>query len=263
MARLTGQRALVTGASSGIGRALAVELARRGADLIVTARRADRLEELATQLRADPGVQVQVEPLDLAVPGAAAELARRIEAADLQVDLLINNAGLGPHRPFVDTPLERLQTTIQVNVVALVELTRLLVPGMVARSRGRVMNVASIGAWLPVPSYALYAGTKALVRNFTEALAAELKGTGVRAIVVCPGGTRTEFMAANDEALNRFGDLVSMSAERCARIAVSRMLRGRRTVVTGFFNAVGMTLLRLVPRRWMPFFGRLVGMAVD
>jgi uncharacterized protein len=263
MTRLKGQRALVTGASSGIGRALAVELARLGADLVITARREERLEELAAQLRAEVGVQVHVEPLDLAAPGAAAELVRRVDAAGLQIDLLINNAGLGPHRPFVDTPWDRLHMMLQVNVMALVELTRLLVPAMVSRGRGRVMNVASIGAFLPVPSYAVYGGTKALVRNFTEALDAELKGTGVRAIVVCPGGTRTEFMTVNDEALNRLGDLASMSAERCARIAVRKMLRGRRTVVTGFFNALGMVLLRLVPRRWMPFFGRLVGMAVD
>jgi short-subunit dehydrogenase len=252
--RLEGQRALVTGASSGIGAALARLLAREGADLVITARRRDRLQELARQLVEDEGVQVQVEDLDLAQPDAALELVARTEGSGKAVDVLVNNAGFGVHDEFVNVPWERYADMLQLNVVALTCLTRHIVPEMVARRRGHVMNVASIGAYLPTPDLAVYAATKAYVRNFTEALGYELRDTGVKAISVCPGATKTEFSQAANQEITRSGQLVMMTAERCARIALRKMLRGRRNVVTGSLNALGMWLLRLVPRALQPWF---------
>ena len=240
MAALTGRTALVTGASSGIGEAIARELTGMGADVILVARREDRLQRLADELRSGPGVEVHVMPSDLARPTAAADLIGQIADADLAVDILINNAGFGHHQDFLASDWQRQLDMMQVNMVSLTHLTHLLTPAMVERGWGHVMNVASIGAYLPVPGFALYSATKAYVRNFTEGLDAELSGTGVHAIAICPGGTKTEFMEVAGESMSRIGELASMSAGRCARISVARMLAGRRTVVTGYSNAFGM-----------------------
>lgn len=247
-----GRRALVTGASSGIGASLARQLAARGASLVLTARREDRLVQLAEELGKAHGVDVRVVPGDLSQPGAAATLYERTEGEGLPIDVLVNNAGLGSWRTFVAATWEMHQTVIQVNLSALTQLTRLFVPRMLERRRGHVMNVASIGAYTPCPNFAVYAATKAYVRNFTEALDYELRGTGVRAISICPGGTKTEFFIVSGQRIKASGERMMMSAERCAAIAVRKMLSGRRNVVTGWLNALGMWLLRLVPRFWMP-----------
>lgn len=250
--RLTGQRALVTGASSGIGKEIARRLAREGANLVLTARRRERLEELARELEAAHGIKVAVEAIDLSTPDAAAALYERTEGKGLAVDVLVNNAGFGDYEDFLAAPWSRYAEMLQLNVVALTQLTRLFLPRMVERSHGHVMNVASVGAYIPTPQFAVYAASKAYVRNFTEALDYELKGTGVRAISVCPGGTRTEFLDAAGQVLKSSGEMAMMSAERCADIAVRAMLRGRRNIVTGFMNALSMWLLRFVPRAWLP-----------
>jgi short-subunit dehydrogenase len=249
---LKGRRALVTGASSGIGLELARQLARRGADLVLTARREQRLNELAAELKAKHGVDVRVVAADLAAPGAAEAIYARTEGEGLAVDILVNNAGLGSWKAFADEPWETLAGLIQVNVTALTRLTHLFVPRMVSRGRGNVMNVASIGAFTPTPWFAVYTATKAYVLDFTEALDHELKGTGVRACCVCPGGTATEFLDTAGQKLKSGRGGLLMPADRCAEIAVDKMLAGRRTVVTGFTNALGMWLLRFLPRRWIP-----------
>lgn len=250
--RLAGQRALVTGASSGIGAWLARVLAEEGANLVITARRKDRLEALAGELRTKHGVEVRVEDADLADPAAAESLFARTEGAGLAIDLLINNAGLGSWMPFAQVGWEKQQQLLQVNVVSLTRLTHLFLPPMLQRRHGWIMNVASIGAFVPTPNFAVYTASKAYVRDMTEALDYELSGSGVRACVVCPGGTATEFLDAADQKLKGGGEKYLMSAETCARIAVKKMLRGRRTIITGFGNALGMWLLRFVPRRWLP-----------
>ena len=261
MAELSGQTALVTGASSGIGAAIARELAQRGAGVILAARRRDRLEALADELKDQ--VPVHVEAIDLGNPGSPAVLVERLGEAGLQVDILINNAGFGTHHDFAGSEWERQRGMVQVNLVSLTELTHRLLPAMVERGRGHVMNIASIAAFLPVPEFAVYGATKAFVRNFTEALDWELKGTGVRAMAVSPGGTRTEFMEVAGNKLTRIGLMASMSAQQCARIAVHKMLGGRRGLVTGLINAIGMWLLRFAPRSLMPFFGKhVMGLAM-
>ncbi len=261
---LRGRRALVTGASSGIGLEIARQLARRGADLVLTARREDRLSALAAELRAQHGVDVRVVPADLAAPDAAVALYARTEGEGLPVDILVNNAGLGAWKAFADAPWETTASLLQVNVTALTQLTRLFVPRMIARRRGHVMNVASIGAYTPTPWFAVYAASKAYVRNFTEALDHELQGTGVRACCVCPGGTATGFLDQAGQQLKSGRGALLMPASRCAEIAVDKMLGGRRTVVTGFSNALGMWLLRFVPRRWIPAIAdRAMRLAVE
>lgn len=261
--KLSGWRALVTGASSGIGASIAAELALRGADLVLTARREDRLRALADELARRHGVDVRVVAADLAQPQAAAELFARTEGEGLAIDVLVNNAGLGSWRGFQATSWETLATVLEVNVVSLTHLTHLFLPKMVERRRGHVMNVSSIGAYSPCPSFAVYTASKVYVRNFTESLDAELGGSGVRAICVCPGGTTTEFTEVAGQRLKPRAKALMMSADECAAIAVDKMLAGRRTVITGFLNALGMWLLRFVPRAWMPWFAaRTMGATV-
>jgi short-subunit dehydrogenase len=262
--RLSGQRALVTGASSGIGLELARVLAEEGAHLVLVARRADRLEALAAELKQKHGVDARVVPVDLQQPDAAKELFDKTEGAGLAIDVLVNNAGFGNYDDFTAIPWEKHATMLQVNVIALTQLSWLFLPKMVERRHGYLMNVASIGAYLPCPTFAVYAASKAYVRNVTEAIAYELKRTGVRAISVCPGGTTTEFLDAANQQLKPGASLAMMSAERCARIAVKKMLGGRRNVVTGFLNSLGMWALRFVPRGMYAWLGAVsMGAAVD
>jgi len=185
------QTALITGASSGIGAAFAREFAARGAHLIIVARRLDRLETLAEEIRALHTVEVTVIDADLSKSNGAAGLAKKIGSA--KVDILVNNAGFGHIGLVADEDLGVLTDEITLNVLALTQLTNIFVPGMVGRKVGTIINVASTAAYQPIPNMAIYAATKAYVLSFTEALWGELEGTGVKALALCPGGTATEF----------------------------------------------------------------------
>jgi len=244
---LRGQTALVTGASSGIGAEFARQLAAAGADVVLVARRADRLDELAGSLTTRFGVTATTISADLAAQGASEKLAAEIAARGLTIDVLVNNAGFATHGAFVDEDLARIHDEMALNVVTVVELTRLLLPGMVERRRGTVVNVASTGAFQPVPTMAVYGATKAFVLSFTEALWGELEGTGVRALALCPGATETEFF---DVA----GADAQVGAERqpvdeVVRIALASVEKGRPSVVTGTRNALAARLPRLLSRR--------------
>ncbi len=258
MVDLKGMRAIVTGASSGIGEQLARQLAARGVNLVITARRTDRLDALATDLRARHAVEVDVVSLDLGRPDAPAELFARTEGAGKAVDILLNNAGFGTQDAFVEIPWERVREQLQLNVVSLTELTQLFAKAMLARGRGWVLNVASIGAYMPVPDYATYAAGKAYVRNFTEALAHELRGTPVRVCCLCPGGTATEFMAVSGQELPSALKVTLMSPERCARIGLDALFAGRRNIIAGWMNSIGMWALRFAPRRLIVRIAALV-----
>ena len=255
--RLKGKRALVTGASSGLGAELARTLAAEGANLVIVARREARLAGLKDEIEAAHGVEVHVEVLDLTQPDAAVTLHGRTEGADLAIDVLVNNAGFGDYRNFLEIEWDRHAGMIQLNVTVLTQLTHLFLPQMIARGHGHVMNIASMAAYLPSPRFAAYAASKAYVRDFTEAIDYELGGTGVRAICICPGGTRTEFLEQAGQTLKRSGELAMMTAARCAQIAVDKMLAGRRTVITGFTNVLSSFFLRFVPRRWLPAIAKL------
>ncbi|WP_439108170.1 SDR family NAD(P)-dependent oxidoreductase [Congregibacter sp.] len=190
--------ALVTGASAGIGEELAKVHAENGGDLILVARRKERLEEIAEELRAEHGVQVQVIAADLAKPGAAEQLMADVGALGVSVDVLINNAGFGGHGKFHESGLERDQRMMQLNMVALTELSYYFAQGMVERGEGKILNVGSTAGFLPGPLQAVYYASKAYVNSFSQAMANELEGTGVTVTVLCPGPVITEFQEAAD-----------------------------------------------------------------
>ena len=240
--------ALVTGASSGIGAALARRLARDGMHLGLVARRADRLESLATELRAAHRIEADVLPSDLTRPGAVAALLDELGRRDLAVDWLVNNAGYGTLGPFHTLPVEGELDEIALNVEALVELTGRLLPAMVRRGRGVVMNVASVGAYLPMPGMATYTATKAFVLSFSEAIAVELADTGVRVLCVCPGVTRTEFQARANVDVSYVPGLLQQTADEVADESVRAVGHGA-VVVNGLVNRVTLGALKFVPHR--------------
>ncbi len=242
--------ALVTGASSGIGAELARELVRHGHDVVLTARRAPELEALAAELRA-AGAVATVVPKDLGVPGAARELALELDARGLQVDVLINNAGFGDVGAFVREDPDRIDAMLQLNVVALTALTRALLPGMVARGHGRVMLVSSTAGFLPGPNMAAYCASKAYVLSLGEALARELRGTGVTLTTLCPGATHSGFATASGaESLPLFTSSVvpKMSSASVARAGYDAMTRGTPVLVTGIMNKLVAYSGRVLPR---------------
>ena len=244
---MPGDIALVTGASSGIGEALARRIARDGRRVALVARRRDRLDALAAELRERHRIDVDVLPADLTAPGAVQALVDELGRQELTVDWLVNNAGFGTYGKFQDLPVARELEEIRLNVDALVELTGRLLPGMVSRGRGFVMNVASVGAFVPSPMMATYTATKAFVLSFTETIDAELAGTGVRALCVCPGFTRTEFQSHVDIDTSQVPSMAWMTADEVADEAV-RAAGGGGVLVNGAMNRALTTLLKFVPR---------------
>ncbi|MBM7506100.1 SDR family NAD(P)-dependent oxidoreductase [Agromyces aurantiacus] len=249
--------ALVTGASSGLGELIAERLAERGADLVLVARRRDRLDALAARLAERHGTRSTVIEADLARPGAAAEVWSRLEGAT--PDTLVNAAGFATHGAFAAEHPDRIRDEVTVNVTALVELTRAALPAMLADGHGAIVNIASTASFQPVPGMAVYAATKTFVRELTEAIAHEVRGSGVKVIALCPGATRTEFfdVVGNPEAA------VGTPAEPAEVVdALLRALDRDRTpsvLVTGFANRLGAALARLAPNRLlMPIAARAV-----
>jgi short-subunit dehydrogenase len=240
---------LVTGASSGIGVEIARELARRGYGVTLTARRKDRLVELARELSDGHGIRAETVACDLSSAAARKRMVQTIEGRGLDVDVLVNNAGFGSAGRFQDLDADDELRMVRTNVEAVVDLCSTYVPGMVARGRGAILNVASVAAYQPVPRQATYAATKAFVLSFTEGLHVDLKGTGVTATALCPGPTKTEFgdAAGIPDELFEIPGLV-YTAEEMAVAGVRAMERGRRAVVPGATNLVGAVGGRLMPR---------------
>lgn len=240
--------ALVTGASVGIGRELARILAREGHDLVIVARDAERLDALADELRQRHGVSVRVIAKDLARPGAASALHRELAAAAVTLEVLVNNAGVGAAGAFAKTPLPRDLELMQLNMVALTELTKLVLGEMVERGRGRILNVASTAAFQPGPYMATYYASKAYVLSFSEALAAELEGKGVSVTALCPGPTRTEFQRRAGLHDSAFAMMGMMDPGPVAEAGYRAMRAGRRLAIPGLRNRLGAFLVRLTPR---------------
>jgi short-subunit dehydrogenase len=241
--------ALITGASAGIGLDLATCFAADKHDLVVVARRADRLNELAENLQAAHGIRVTVLTADLARPDVALEVFQKTEELGIQVDFLVNNAGLGTHGKFWELDPQREVDQIQVNVTSLVHLTRLYLPGMVARRQGRVLNIASTAGFQAGPFMATYFATKAFVVSFTEALAVELKGTGVTATAHCPGATLTEFaQVAGTENTRLFQRPGVATSQEVAVDAYRAMHKGQTVKVHGLINKLGVFGTRFAPR---------------
>jgi short-subunit dehydrogenase len=240
--------ALITGASAGIG----IELARMLAvnhDLILTARREDQLRALAEELKRLHGATCHAFSADLALPDAPRTLAATVAAANLTVDVLVNNAGFGDLGAFATADLTKNLRMIQVNVTALTELTGLFLPGMVERNRGRILNVGSVAGFQPGPFMATYYATKAFVNSFSEALHSELRGTGVSVTVLCPGPVATEFASvAGFGPTSMFSPGRALTAWAVAEAGIRAMMAGRRMVVPGLRNRLMLFAERFTPR---------------
>ncbi|MEO5559507.1 MAG: SDR family oxidoreductase [Dokdonella sp.] len=244
--------ALVTGASAGIGAAFARELAARGYALALTARRADRLDELAEELRAKHHVDVQCIPCDLADPKAPQFLEGEIASRGLVIDTLINNAGYGVTGTFLTQPWQVHADFIQVLMTAPAELCYRLLPGMRARGRGRIINVASLAGLLPAPAgHTLYAASKAYLIKFSQALALENRAHGVNVCALCPGFTLSEFhdVTGTREQMKRMPGWLWMAAEPVVRDALDAVERGRVVRVSGRVNRTIKRLFELLPDR--------------
>src|SRR5215469_17755980 len=239
---------LITGASGGIGYELAKLFARDHHNLILVARSREKLAQVATELRA-LGAPVPTYALDLAAPSASKFLLEQVQSAGLIVDILVNNAGFGALGEFAEMPEEQIFGQIQLNIVALTELTRLFLPLMLARRSGRILNVASTAGFQPGPLMAVYYATKAYVISFTEAISNELKGSGINVICFCPGATATEFAKRADMEKSRLFKLGAMSSAAVARAAYAALLLHRRgMVIPGFMNKLLLQSLRVSPR---------------
>jgi short-subunit dehydrogenase len=249
--KLDGCNALITGASAGIGREFARQLASRAKSLILIARGEQRLNELRDELNQRyPNVAVSVRKTDLADLARLHELLAWLDRERIDVDLLINNAGLGDSGAFATSdPIRNDQMTL-VNIVALTTLTRHLLPQMIARRHGGILNVSSSAGFLPIPGFAVYAATKAYVTSFSEALGAELRGTGVSVCALCPGPVRTEFQ---DVAKRRGAQpdtgpgFVFVPVEQVVRDALAALEANRPLVIPGFAMKLGMFLVRITP----------------
>jgi hypothetical protein len=242
--QFNGRWALVTGASAGIGAALARELALHGAKLILTARRQDRLEALAAELRA-AGTEVRIVLADLNDPAAPQQIYDATEGAGLSVEILINNAGLGQFGAFAESGIEQEISQIRVNCEAMVRLTRLFLPRMIERRRGWVLVVASIASFQPLPYLSTYAATKVFDRFFALGLAAEVARFGVKVTALCPGPTESEFFSVARAGAIR-GSKVQ-SAEQVAQRAIAALARGQRTITPNFSGQFLGFLVRFLP----------------
>ena len=243
--------ALITGASAGIGREFARQLAARARTLVLFARREQRLNELRDELRSrNAQLNVHVRVVDLCDKSQIDELVRWLEQNKIEIDFLINNAGLGDYGPVATSDPKRNDEMLKVNIVALTMLTRALLPQMISRKHGAILNVSSSAGFLPIPGMAVYAATKAYVNSFSEALRAELHNTGVTVTALCPGPVHTEF---GDAAKRPGGQpetgpaFIYVSVEQTARDALAAVEAGKPLVIPGFFMKLGMFLVRITP----------------
>jgi short-subunit dehydrogenase len=249
---LEGSSVLITGASAGIGREFARQLTGRAGCLVLVARRRARLEELRDELtRRDPNLNVHIRETDLSDDRAVIDLCGWLEREKIAVDLLINSAGLGDMGLFATSELQRIREMMAVNVVALTMLTRLLLPNMLARRRGAILNVSSSACFLPIAGFAVYAASKAYVTSFSEAIRSELRGTGVTVTSLCPGPVHTEFteVAHRSPAAPKKSspELTHVSVEDVVRTALDAVERDKPLVIPGFIMKLAMLLVRLTP----------------
>lgn len=243
-----GKWALVTGGSSGIGVALATQLAAGGTHVVLTARRRDRLDELARALQQRHGIRTEVFTADLARPEAPQEIYEFTKQKGIEIDLLINDAGFGQYGELTAVETQRLLDMVQVNCAAVVHLTRLYLADMVARRRGDVLILASTASFQAVPYISTYAATKAFDLLFAEGLAEEMKPYGIRVCALCPGSTQSEFhVVAGQEKFT--GRYAQETAEKVARTGLQALAEGKSYVISGMGNYWGAQMQRLVPRR--------------
>ncbi len=240
--------ALITGASSGIGASFARALAARGMDLALVARSKDKLETLKKEIAAYHSLRIEVFEQDLSLEGAAERLAGVLKERGIAVDLLVNNAGFGAQGEFWKLPLDRQVKMLHLNIVTLTELTHLLLPAMVERRSGGIINISSTASFQPVPYTSVYAATKAYVTSFSMGIAEEVSAYGVKVLALCPGGTATNFFDAGHFTKIEFpGGL--QSPEEVVEVGLRAFDRGRSLIVTRFINRLMIFVQRLAPRR--------------
>jgi short-subunit dehydrogenase len=243
------QTALVTGASNGIGYELTKLLAQDGYDLVLVARSESKLQQMAQELRALHGVAVKVIAKDLGLPSAPQEIFAELQAASVHVDLLVNNAGYGMYGYFAETDLAEDLGMIQLNITALTHLTKLFLPGMIAKRQGKIMNVASTAAFQPGPLMAVYYATKAYVLSFSEALANEVEAQGITVSAFCPGPTSTGFGERAQLGQSKLFESGVMDAASVARIGYAGWQKGQTVIVPGFKNQMLASSVRFMPRK--------------
>ncbi len=243
--------ALITGASSGIGEEFARQLAAQGWSLILVARSQDRLEKVRSELMSTHmGIDVVAIPLDLTTPGAPADLFQRTQAANLDVEILLNNAGFGAFGEFASLDLNRARQMIDLNIVALVELAHLYMQPMIQRRRGGIVNIASVAGYAPLPYSTLYAATKAFVKSFSQAMYEEARQHGVHFMVVNPGSTESNFFKVAGKSPFSDPSRMQTSAE-VVRESLRAFDRKKSSIVTGTSNRLLIVVLTLLPRRWI------------
>jgi len=251
---------LVTGASDGIGFELCQVMASKGYDIVLVARNIEKLEHAAERLRASFNIETHIISCDLAEPFAAQSLLKEVKGLGLNIDVLINNAGVLFNGLFADIELSNQEKLLQCNIVALTALTHLFIGEMTRRGSGRILNVASTAAWTAIPRQNVYAASKAYVLSFSHALADEMKAakTGVSVTVVCPSYTDTKMLAnPNQGNVLKIPRSMVLSPEYVAKKGIDACLAGKSNCIPGFSNRVGMALIQLLPKAWVTtFFGR-------
>ena len=253
------QTAIITGASAGLGLEFARLFARDKYNLVLVARSGPKLAELAEQLRAEHDITVKTIPLDLGLPGSSQTLFEETQRAGIHVDILVNNAGYGMSGEFSQIPLEESYGQIQLNITALTLLTRLYLGPMLERRSGKIMNVASTAAFQPGPLMAVYYATKAYVLSFTEAIADELRTSGVGVTCFCPGATLTEFQKrARTEDSRLFKRLMPMDAKTVAADGYRALMEGKTLAISGFRNWLVAESVRFAPRKMVTALSRWV-----
>ena len=259
MNNLQGKWALVTGASSGIGVDLARLFAQAGCNVVITARRIERLQALREELEGEQGVQVEVIANDLSMPEGARALFDAVQAKDIPISILVNNAGIGLNGQFAQLSLEDQMGMIQLNVNSLTELTHRFLTDMKARDEGWILQVASTYAFQPGAGYAAYAATKAYVLSFSLALNHELRGTNIKHSALCPGPTRTEFFEVAGNTGNRFMNALMLDSKQVAELGFRAVQAGKPYVVPGFINRAFIFIQRLAPRSMVVAVAALFG----
>ena len=251
--------ALITGASSGIGKALALEFAAKGYSLFLIARNEQALGQVAADCSRHSGIETKTYLVDLADASALDGLLRTLSAISLEFEILVNNAGFGLHGGFFETDIDKETQLLNVQLAATLKLTKALLPGMMARKSGRILNVASVYSFSPVPYQSVYSACKAFMLSFSESLGEELKGTGVTVTTLCPGTTKTEFRARAGIS-HKDGD-AGVPAESVAKLAVRGTLRGKHLIVPGFTNRFFVFMARHLPVSLVPRLLRSINKA--
>lgn len=241
-------RALITGASSGIGAAFARELAAKGTHLVLAARRTEQLNLLAEELRNNFHIDVEVVTVDLTHPDASEILFAAATRENKTIDMLINNAGAGPYRPFLNTPMKDHLSILQLNSVALTGICHLFAEHMVKHGNPSwILNVASVASFQSIPKFAVYCASKSYVRVFSEIFSHEMKNTNVSVSCLCPGGTATDFLATNNQSLKKGGSQFLMTPKAVATVGIRGALRGERVIVPGMMNKMACCISKVMP----------------